>query len=272
MARAKRLLKESLNQVDLVLEIRDARVPLSSANPDFEDLFLNKKRIIIMNKKDLADDSLNKLWVDFFREQSIESLLVNSLDNSSCSQVRRSIYSITEDLHEEYFKRRGMKKTIRGMVTGIPNVGKSAFINGLTKTNKAKTGNRPGVTKINQWIRVNTYFELMDTPGILWPKLDQDKTAYNLAFTGTIKEEILDLEDVVHNLLENIKVTLSDQIIERYGQVNLGKKGYEILEEISLNKGWIKAGGLADTLRGSKHVLDDFQQGRLGLITLEKPF
>ena len=271
MAKAKRLISENLKLVDVILEIRDARIPISSANPDFDDLFASKSRIVFLNKSDVADPSITKDWIDWFAGQGIKAVSINSLDPAETGKAKSVILKKAEEFHEEILKRRGIKKTIRGMVIGIPNVGKSAFINGIAGGKKAKTGNRPGVTKAKQWIKVNPYVELMDTPGLLWPRLDQREVALNLAYTRTIKEEILDIEEIVHYFLEKVKIEFPEAITSRYGELDMDLKGYEILESICLQKGWVQSGGVADVGRGSRHVLDDFQQGRLGRLTIELP-
>lgn len=271
MAKAKRLISESLKLVDMLLEIRDARVPISSGNPDFDVLYSNKSRIVFLNKSDIADPSITSDWVNWFEGEGIKAVPINSLDPGEAARGKAVILERAEEFHREILNRRGVKKTIRGMVIGIPNVGKSAFINGIAGGKKAKTGNRPGVTKAKQWIRVNPYLELLDTPGLLWPRLDQRDVALNLAYTRTIKEEILDIEEIAHYFLEKAKLEFPKALISRYGELDMGLKGFEILEEICLRKGWIQAGGVAHTERGAGHVLDDFQQGKLGRITLELP-
>lgn len=271
MAKAKRLISESLKLVDIILEIRDARIPLSSANPDFDDLFTNKTRIVFLNKSDLANSSVTEDWVDWFAAQGIKAVPVNSLNPRDANNAKSIILDTAKEFYDRIRKRKGINKTIRGMVIGIPNVGKSAFINGVAGAKKAKTGNKPGVTRAKQWIKVTPYLELMDTPGLLWPKLDNREVALNLAYTRTIKEEILDTEEVAHYFLEKAKVEFPEAIVGRYGQLDMDLKGYEILENICLQKGWVQAGGIPDLERGSRHILDDFQQGRLGRLTLEKP-
>lgn len=271
MAKAKNTISRDLKLIDLILEIRDARIPQSSANPDFEDLFLHKSRIVFLNKEDLADPSSTKAWINWFKGQGIKALGSNSLNVRNMGKVKDSILELAGSIFEERLKRRGIRKTIRGMVIGIPNVGKSAFINGIARNKKAKTGNIPGITKGQQWIKINPYLELMDTPGLLWPRLDQREVALKLAFTRTIKEEILDIEEISHIFLERAKIDFPNALKEKYGDLNMNLKGYEILEEICMTKGWIQAGNKADLNRGSKHILDDFQQGKLGRISLELP-
>ena len=271
MAKAKRLISEDLRLIDIVLEIRDARIPISSANPDFDDIFASKARIVFLNKSDLANSSHTEDWINWFSREGIKAIPVNSLDPKAIGRARKIIINTAESFHKRILEKRGMRKTIRGMVVGIPNVGKSAFINGIAGGKKAKTGNKPGVTRAKQWIRINPYLELLDTPGLLWPRLDQKVTALNLAYTRTIKEEILDIEEIAYNFLEIAKVRFPNELVSRYGDLDMALKGHEILEEICIGKAWVQAGGIADHSRGASHVLDDFQQGRLGRITLEVP-
>ncbi len=271
MAKTKRILSENLKLVDMVLELRDSRIPLSSANPDFEELFAGKERILFLNKEDLGDPQNTKGWIDWFDQKGVRAVAINSLDPGDARRAKLEIEKRAEKIHRDIFERKGIKKVVRGMVVGIPNVGKSAFINGLAGGKKAKVGNKPGVTRVKQWIRVTPYLELMDTPGVLWPKLDNRDVALNLAYTNTIKEEILDGEEVAHLFLERAKNEFPEAIVKRYGELPMESKGYEILEEICLQKGWVQSGGLAHTERGAKQVLDDYRQGRFGRISLESP-
>lgn len=271
MAKAKRLISENLKLVDIILEIRDARIPISSANPDLEDLFSGKMRIVFLNKRDMADPFSTQRWVEWFDGHNIQAIPVNSLSSVEAGHARNAILKAAEGYRKNILERKGIRKTVRGMVVGIPNVGKSAFINGVAQGKKAKTGNRPGITKGKQWIRVNPYMELLDTPGLLWPKLEDQGMALNLAYTRTIKEEILDTEEIAHYFLEKAKEDFPQIIIDRYEIPHVQGKGYEILQNICTSKGWIQSGGVPDTSRGARHVLDDFQGGRLGQITLELP-
>lgn len=272
MAKAKKLIQENLKMVDMIIEIRDARIPLSSANPDFEKLIAGKTRVIALNKADLAEPSATEAWIKWFQSNGINAMPINSLDFKNAEKMKSFILKIAEEKAREILDKKGIRKTVRGMVIGIPNVGKSTFINSIAGGKKAKTGNKPGVTKGKQWIKISSYMDLLDTPGLLWPKIHDQNVALHLAYTKTIKEEILDPEEIAHYFLEEMKRLCPDAIDQRYEvEVLAEKKGYEILESICLKKGWIKSGGIPDTVRGARHVLDDFQMGRLGRITLEWP-
>jgi len=271
MVKAKRLIKENLKLVDMVLEIRDARIPVSSANPDFEDMLCGKIRIVVLNKADLAELSATDAWVKWFESYGIKAIPVNSLDPADSESMRKVILKIAEDKSKEVFNKKGIHKIVRGMVIGVPNVGKSSLINSIAKGKKAKTGNKPGITKAKQWIKISSHMELLDTPGLLWPKISDQNIALHLAYTRTIKEEILDSEEIAHHFLEEIKKIRPNVISERYGVEVSGKKGYEILEDICYKRGWIKSGGVPDIERGAGHILDDFQTGKMGRITLEWP-
>lgn len=269
MAKAKKLILENLKLVDMVLEIRDARIPLSSGNPDFENLLDEKIRIIVLNKADLANPYATTGWVRWFESKGLKAIPINSLDPGDASKLRKVILKIAEDNVKAILKKKGIHKTMRVMVIGIPNAGKSTLINSIVGGKKTKTGNKPGVTKGKQWIRVGRHMDLLDTPGLLWPKIKNQAVALHLAYTKTIKEEILDSEEIAHHFLEEIKSHYPNIIRERYGVETSEEKGYKILENICLEKGWIKSGGIPDTERGARHILDDFQMGRLGKITLE---
>jgi len=269
MAKAKKLILENLKLVDMVLEIRDARIPLSSGNPDFENLLDEKIRIIVLNKADLANPYATTGWVRWFESKGLKAIPINSLDPGDASKLRKVILKIAEDSVKAILKKKGIHKTMRVMVIGIPNAGKSTLINSIVGGKKTKTGNKPGVTKGKQWIRVGRHMDLLDTPGLLWPKIKNQAVALHLAYTKTIKEEILDSEEIAHHFLEEIKSHYPNIIRERYGVETSEEKGYKILENICLEKGWIKSGGIPDTERGARHILDDFQMGRLGKITLE---
>jgi len=269
MAKAKKLILENLKLVDMVLEIRDARIPLSSGNPDFENLLDEKIRIIVLNKADLANPYATTGWVRWFESKGLKAIPINSLDPGDASKLRKVILEIAEDNVKAILKKKGIHKTMRVMVIGIPNAGKSTLINSIVGGKKTKTGNKPGVTKGKQWIRVGRHMDLLDTPGLLWPKIKNQAVALHLAYTKTIKEEILDSEEIAHHFLEEIKSHYPNIIRERYGVEASEEKGYKILENICLEKGWIKSGGIPDTERGARHILDDFQMGRLGKITLE---
>lgn len=269
MAKAKRLITESLKAVDLVIEILDSRIPVSSRNPDFDDMFVNKQRIVIMNKKDLADAAITDKWIEYFKIKGIDAFSVTSIDTVNRKRILDFIKKSTVPIVGKY-RAKGMNKTIRCMVVGIPNSGKSTFINMLCGKTKAKSEDRPGVTKSNQWIKVGNTLEVMDTPGVLWPKLDEEKVALNLSFTGSIKDDIVDIEELSCKLLERLGHGYFDRIHERY-EIPKMDNGIVMLEQLCKRRGFILKGGEYDYERGSKVLLDEFRGGVLGRISLEEP-
>lgn len=271
MVKAKRLISENLKLVDMVVELLDARIPDSSTNPDFQVLFNNKIRVVILNKSDFADPEKTKVWLKHYENQGIKTLTLNSLDKRDVQRVKKAIFELADEKRLEIKQRKGINKTIRAMVVGIPNVGKSTLINSISGSAKAKTGDRPGVTKQKQWVKITPYFELLDTPGLLWPRLDEAKIGLHLSYTGSIKEEILDLDEISYLFLEEMAAAYPKYLIDRYHLDNLELKGHELLDAISINRGWLKLGGIPDTQRGAKQVLDEFQSGTLGRTTLELP-
>lgn len=271
MAKAKKLINENLKLVDMVIELLDARIPASSTNPDFQNMFQNKTRVVVLNKSDFADPEKTKLWMEYYENQGVKTLTINSLDKQDIRQMKKAVFELADQKRKEIKQRRGINKTIRAMVVGIPNVGKSTLINQFSGTTKAKTGDRPGVTKGKQWVKVTTYFELLDTPGLLWPRLDDERTGLHLAYTGSIKEEIIDLEGICYRFLEEMAQLYPQILLERYRLETLDKKGYELLEDIAKNRGWLQSGGIPDLNRASKQVLDEYQSGALGRTTLELP-
>lgn len=271
MARAKRIIKENLRLVDMVIELLDARIPASSTNPDFQTLFQNKIRVIVLNKSDYADPHKTETWKDNYEKQGIPVLPINSLNQKDIRQAKKVLYDLADKKQKEIKQRRGINKTIRAMVAGIPNVGKSTFINSISGRLKAKTGDRPGVTRDKQWVKISPFFELLDTPGLLWPKLSEEHIGLHLAYTGSIKEEIMQQEEIAFRFLEEIAKLYPRHLMDRYHLKELNKRGYEILQDISINRGWLGPGGMPDLTRAAKQVLDEFQSGLLGRITLELP-
>lgn len=271
MAKAKRLIAESLKMVDMVIELLDARIPRSSTNPDFEAMFADKIKIVVLNKKDYSDAEVSKAWLSWFETLGVRAIMLNSLDRSDIRKLKELIFALAENKRNEIKQKKGINKTIRAMVIGIPNVGKSTLINSLAGSAKTKTGDRPGVTKAKQWVRIHPFVELLDTPGLLWPRLDDERTALHLAYTGAIKEEILDVEEIAHFLLEELKASYPDALKARYFLEDLQGNGFEILERICIRRGWLQSEGLPDTQRGAKQVLDEFKSGKLGPMSLEYP-
>lgn len=272
MAKTKRLIAENLKLVDIAAEIIDARIPLSSRNPDLDRLLSDKKRIILLNKADLADEALNREWQKKLNEQGIVSLVTDCKSGKGLSDFFSKVREILKELLEKRNSKgiKGMPLTI--MVLGVPNSGKSSFINRLAFSNRARVEDRPGVTRGKQWINLNNGFELLDMPGILWPKIENPISGLNLAVTGAIKDEIMDSEGLASYLLSFLNENYNQLIKERYKLENTGGlKGYELLEQVAGNRGFLKSGGERNTERAASIVLDEFRGGKIGRITLERP-
>ena len=269
MKKTKDLLQENIKLVNIVIEVIDARIPISSKNPDFDNLFRDKKRLIVLNKYDLADPNLNKAWEAYYKSKGWSVVLYNSTNNKELRKLDNAIAEASKEIVERYKKRGLLNRTIKAMIVGIPNVGKSTLINSIVKRKSAKTGNMPGVTKGKQWIRLTGNIDLLDTPGILWPKFDDDKLALNLAFTGAIRDEVLVLEEISLKFVEKmIELNKVDAIIEKYG-IERGEKPLDILDNIAYKKGFLLNNKEIDYLRVAHLLLNDFRSGKLGNITLE---
>lgn len=270
MTKAKRQMQEDIKLIDLVIELVDARIPLSSRNPDIDELGKNKYRLILMNKADLADKRATDAWSQFFREKGY---FVVSLDARSKSGMKSITDIIMEACKEkiERDRKRGIKnRPVRAMVVGIPNVGKSTFINSYAGKACAKTGNKPGVTKGKQWIRLSKNVELLDTPGILWPKFEDQAVGLRLALIGSIKDEILNIDELALELINFLTENYQGILTERY-DVDETQKGTDILCEIATNRKCIGKGGELDYSKAAELVIDEFRSGCLGRITLERP-
>lgn len=269
MAKAKRLILESLKVVDIVIEVIDARVPIASRNPDFEDMFEGKQKLVILNKRDLADSLITDRWISYFKNQGIEAVYLSSIDSGNKKRIFDAIKKSCAPVIEKY-RAKGMNKTIRCMIAGIPNSGKSTFINMICGNNKVKSEDRPGVTRANQWIKVDKTLELLDTPGVLWPKLDDQSVALNLSFIGSIKDDVIDVEELACKLLERLGHGYFDRINERY-DIWERENGVVMLEQLCKRRGFILKGHEFDYDRGAKTLLDEFRGGVLGRISLEEP-
>lgn len=271
MAKTKRRIAENLKLIDIVAEIVDARIPVSSRNPDIDVLTLNKPKIIIFNKADIADSKKNWKWAEFYKSQGITAILIDCKSGKGVNLFVPTVKSLLKDRLERA-RTRGIKKNLRVMVIGIPNVGKSSFINRLSGGKKAKVEDRPGVTKGNQWFSISKDVELLDTPGILWPKFDDILVAEKLAFTGAIKDNILDVEQLAVRLLMCLTKDYSENLAKRYKLENsciVGKSGIELLEMIAKKRGMLVSGGKIDTERAAIMLLDEFRAAKLGRITLD---
>lgn len=271
MEKAKRLLIENLKQVNVVIELLDSRIPYSSKNPLIDSLVSGKPRILAMNKCDLADASVNTLWCKWYESQGYECVLINSLTGDGLKNLLEKIRNITRDKAESMQKRGIRNFRIKSMVVGIPNVGKSTFINRIAGRSAAKTGDKPGVTRGKQWIRLAKDIDLLDTPGILWPKFQDKTVGLNLAAAYAISDTVADIEEIASYLLVFLANNYPESIIQRYRLKDDMTDGHALLEEAGRNRGCLKAGNAVDTYRTAAMILDEFRNGILGRISLEKP-
>ena len=270
MTKAKRQMQEDIKLIDLIIELVDARVPLSSRNPDIDELGKNKARMILLNKADLADERQNRAWMEYFKEKGIYAVSIDSRNKGSMKAVSAAITEACKEKTERD-RRRGIKnRPVRAMVAGIPNVGKSTFINTFAGKACAKTGNKPGVTKGKQWIKLNNNIELLDTPGILWPKFEDQQVGLRLALIGSIRDEILNQDEMAIELIEYLKNHYQGILADRY-QVDENEDKVKILEQIALNRNCKMKGNELDYEKASKIVLEEFRNGKLGKISLETP-
>lgn len=270
MTKAKRQMQEDLKLIDLIIELVDARVPLSSRNPDIDQLGQNKSRLILLNKADLADERQNEAWKEYFQSKGFHVVKVDSRNGAGMKTIQNVIQEACKEKIERD-RRRGIKnRPIRAMVAGIPNVGKSTFINTFAGKACAKTGNRPGVTKGKQWIRLNKNVELLDTPGILWPKFEDQEVGKRLAFIGSIKDEILNLEELSLELLDYIRTNYPGLLNTRYGIEEEGTP-VSLLEAVADKRKCLIRGQEIDYAKAAGIVMEEFRNGKIGRITLEFP-
>ncbi len=270
MTKAKRMMQEDSRLVDLIIELVDARVPASSRNPDIDEIGKNKYRIILLNKADLADPEYNSLWMEYFRGKGFFVQEINAKSGTGVKGIQPLVQEVCREKTERDKKRGIVNRPVRAMVAGIPNVGKSTFINSFAGRSCTKTGNRPGVTKGKQWIRLNKSLELLDTPGILWPKFEDQKVGERLAMIGSINDEILHSDELALSVIAFLSERYPKCLEERY-EVVLCEDYFKVLEEIALNRHCLSKGGQPDILRASALIMEDFRSGRLGRITLEHP-
>ena len=271
MTKAKRAMKEDVKLVDLVIELVDARAPLASRNPDIDSLAAGKGRVILLNKADLASEKANAAWITYFESQGFQVMKIDARAKATLKQLNALIQEACKEKIERDRRRGILNRPVRAMVVGIPNVGKSTFINSFAGKAAAKTGNKPGVTKGNQWIRLNKQVELLDTPGILWPKFEDQRVGLLLAFLGSINDEILEKDELASELADYLRNITPGLLKERYGIEEDGKKPYELLDEIAAARACLTKGGVNDLTKAARLLLDEFRGGKLGRITLEMP-
>ena len=272
MTKTRRQIQADLKQVDLVAEIIDARIPISSRNPDIDELVGEKPRLIVLNRADQADPAMNKAWSDWFRKKGWSVLETNARDGKGVGQFSAAIKTALKEKLEQWKAKGLVGRPVRAMVVGVPNVGKSTFINQVAKKKSAKAGNKPGVTRGKQWVSVDAGLELLDTPGILWPKFEDETTGIHLAFTGAVKDEIMDLETLACHLIEILARRYPEALKERYKvEADPAMAGWELLEQCARKRGFLISGGEVDTERMAKVLLDEYRGGRLGRITFEIP-
>lgn len=282
MAKTRRQITDDLKLVDVVIEILDSRIPISSQNPEIKQITQNKKKVVVLNKCDLSDEKENKKWMEYFIKQGNKVVLVDSNTGKGVNEVIKQTQSVMEEELKRLAEKGRIGRKIRVMIVGIPNVGKSSFINRITKKNTAEVGNKPGVTRQKQWIRINDEIELMDTPGVLWPKFESEEVALNLAFTGTIKDDILEITEIAYCLTKFLLKNYKNNLIERYSlneqdienilaqEQDENQNIYEIMQLIGKRRGAIISGGNIDDEKTAKIILEDFRSGKLGKITLER--
>lgn len=271
MAKARRQLSEQLKKIDLVIELCDARLPYSSRNPELKRMTAGKRRILLLNKADLADPEENRTWISFFRGRGEEVMAVTATRLNS-KETMAMIERVTRELVEKALDK-GIRKTIRAMIIGVPNVGKSTMINRLHGQSIVKTGDRPGVTRNSQWVKITPYLELMDTPGLLWPRLDDQAAARRLCYIGSVRDDVVDTGELTLSLLEEMKTIRPDMLMTRFHltEEELGLDGVPLLDAVCRGRGWLLRGNRFDYDRCFSVVLDEFRAGKLGRITLEKP-
>lgn len=271
MTKTRRMIQSSLSLVDGVVEVLDARIPFSSRNPEMDKLVKDKPRMLLLNKSDMADDSSTEKWIDYYKSKGFTVL---KTDCKSGNGLKGFLPAVKGNMMKQLIEKRRGKgiegAPIRLMIVGIPNVGKSSFINRMAKSKKAKVEDRPGVTRNKQWIKFGGNVELLDMPGVLWPKFEDQGVARKLAFTGAVKDDILDIEALAAFLLENLSVNYPEAVSERY-KIDKSGDGFELLSELGRKRGMLVSGGEVNTERAAITLLDEFRSGKLGKITLELP-
>ncbi len=270
MTKTRRMLQENLKMIDVVVEILDARAPLASRNPDFDDLFSGKARVVLLNKSDLADANATKRWIAHYDHSGIEAAGI-SATGGSAKKTAVALIERAAKPRVDAMKAKGVSKVVRCMIVGIPNAGKSTLINRIAGQNRAEVGDRPGVTRGKQWVKITPYLELMDTPGMLWPKLEDQELARHLAFLGSIKDEVMDSEALALDLLSLLQAQALAQLTQRYAKLDAETPREELLNAVCRSRGFLLRGGALDTERAAHVVLDEFRAGKIARVTLEQP-
>ncbi|MDE6918235.1 MAG: ribosome biogenesis GTPase YlqF [Lachnospiraceae bacterium] len=272
MTKAKRMMQEDIRLIDLVIELVDARVPLGSRNPDIDELGKNKSRIILLNKSDLADAKKNKLWMEYFANKGFHTLEINAKTGAGVKSIQGVVQEACKEKIERDRRRGILNRPVRAMVVGIPNVGKSTFINSFAGRACAKTGNKPGVTKGKQWIRLNKGLELLDTPGILWPKFEDQTVGLHLAMIGSINDEIVHLDELAYDLIRFLRAEYPGLLEKRYAiEIPDEQDAYDTIRAVCVSKRCYLKGEELDIMKASAMIVDDFRSGKIGRITLEMP-
>ncbi|MDP4093672.1 MAG: ribosome biogenesis GTPase YlqF [Bacillota bacterium] len=272
MAKTRRLLTENIKLIDVIIELLDARIPQSSKNPDMDDLLGTKPRVVVFNKSDLADAAVTTQWIKYYGKKGTFCIPAESRKGEGINLVKSKLREVMKEKIEREKQKGRLIRPIRTMVVGIPNVGKSSFINKIAGKASAVTGDKPGVTRGKQWIRINEEIELLDTPGILWPKFEDENVGLNLAYTGAIKDDVLDLTEVSASLMKKLSGTYENELKSRYKIEDVNNlNGLQLLEAAGRKRGCIISGGEVDYNRISAIVLDEFRGGKIGRISLEKP-
>lgn len=270
MTKAKRMLIENLKLIDVVIEIVDARAPVSTRNPDFDELFNGKYRVVLLNKSDLADKSVTSAWINYFKSKGIAAAEFVATNSAK----RKAAISLIESAAEEKVKKmreRGINKTVRAMIVGIPNVGKSTLINTIAGVSRAKVGDKPGITQGKQWVKINQYLEIMDTPGLLWPKFEDQDVAKKIAYIGSVKDDILDTEEIAACLLVELLKADAQSVCERYKMLTPNDDITTVLDKVCESRGFKLSGSVYNTERAAKVVLDEFRAGKIAKVSFEHP-
>jgi ribosome biogenesis GTP-binding protein YlqF len=271
MAKARRMLEENIKLVDMVIEIVDARAPLACRNPDFESLFKNKLRVVVLNKSDLSSKAQNKAWIEYFRAKGITAVELVSTSQAMRKTAVNMIERAGKPTVQRYLEK-GIRKTLRAMIVGVPNAGKSTFINRIAGAARAQVGDRPGVTKAKQWVKVSDYLELLDTPGLLWGKLENENLAKHLAYIGSIRDDVLDIEEISALLLFDLARICPEQLKARYKKIDISEElPEEYLNAVCRSRGFILPGNVLDTERAARIVLDEYRGGKIAAVALENP-